>query len=58
MGVDPEQGWQAQYEVLPCKENVVNELQKYAAQVDEIYLATDLDREGEAIAAFTASDRR
>ena len=50
MGVDPEQGWQAHYEVLPGKENVVSELQKYAAQVDEIYLATDLDREGEAIA--------
>lgn len=50
MGLDPEQGWQAQYEVLPGKENVVRELQKYAAQVDEIYLATDLDREGEAIA--------
>lgn len=50
MGVDPEHGWQAHYEVLPGKENVVSDLQKYAAQVDEIYLATDLDREGEAIA--------
>jgi len=50
MGIDPEHGWQAHYEVLPGKENVVSDLQKYAAQVDEIYLATDLDREGEAIA--------
>lgn len=50
MGVDPEHGWQAHYEVLPGKENVVSELKKLAAQVDEVYLATDLDREGEAIA--------
>lgn len=50
MGVDPEHGWQAHYEILPGKENVVSELKKLAAQVDEIYLATDLDREGEAIA--------
>ncbi len=50
MGVDPEHGWKAQYEVLPGKEHVVAELKKLASQVDEIYLATDLDREGEAIA--------
>ncbi|MEY4516146.1 MAG: type topoisomerase [Pseudomonadota bacterium] len=50
MGVDPEQGWTAHYEVLPGKEHVVSELKKLAAQADEIYLATDLDREGEAIA--------
>ena len=50
MGVDPEHGWVAHYEVLPGKEHVVAELKKLASQVDEIYLATDLDREGEAIA--------
>lgn len=50
MGVDPEHGWQAHYEVLPGKEHVVSELKKLASQVDEVYLATDLDREGEAIA--------
>lgn len=50
MGVDPEHGWQAQYEILPNKEKVVAELKKLAKEVDEIYLATDLDREGEAIA--------
>ncbi len=50
MGVDPEHDWAAHYEVLPGKENVVSELKKLASQVDEIYLATDLDREGEAIA--------
>jgi DNA topoisomerase-1 len=50
MGIDPNNGWAAQYEVLPGKEKVVAELQKLAAKADKIYLATDLDREGEAIA--------
>jgi len=50
MGIDPNNGWKAQYEVLPGKEKVVAELQKLAAKADKIYLATDLDREGEAIA--------
>jgi DNA topoisomerase-1 len=50
MGIDPEQGWAARYEILPGKEKVVDELKKLAANADEIYLATDLDREGEAIA--------
>src|SRR5690554_482459 len=50
MGVDPEHGWEAHYEILPGKEKVVAELKKLAAKADAIYLATDLDREGEAIA--------
>ncbi|HBR92256.1 MAG TPA: type I DNA topoisomerase, partial [Acinetobacter nosocomialis] len=50
MGVDPEHDWKAHYEVLPGKENVVAELKKLAKDADAIYLATDLDREGEAIA--------
>lgn len=50
MGVDPEHGWKANYQILPGKEKVVKELQALADSADEIYLATDLDREGEAIA--------
>ena len=50
MGIDPDKGWDAQYEILPGKEKVVTELQKLAKDADTIYLATDLDREGEAIA--------
>ena len=50
MGIDPEHGWQARYEILPGKEKVVAELRKLADKADTIYLATDLDREGEAIA--------
>ena len=50
MGVDPQQNWHAHYQVLQGKEKVVNELKKLAKDADTIYLATDLDREGEAIA--------
>ena len=50
MGIDPGKNWAANYEILPGKEKVVNELRKLAKGADTIYLATDLDREGEAIA--------
>ena len=50
MGVDPEKGWKANYQILPGKEKVVAELKKLAKNAPEIYLATDMDREGEAIA--------
>jgi DNA topoisomerase-1 len=50
MGVDPDNDWAARYEVLPGKEKVVSDLRKAAEQADTVYLATDLDREGEAIA--------
>ncbi|AIR91407.1 type I DNA topoisomerase [Pseudomonas cremoricolorata] len=50
MGVDPESGWKAKYEILPGKEKVIDELRRLAKDADTIYLATDLDREGEAIA--------
>ena len=50
MGVDPDRGWHATYEVLPGKERVVRDLKKLAETSDDVYLATDLDREGEAIA--------
>ena len=50
MGIDPDKDWAAVYEILPGKEKVVAELKKLAQNADTIYLATDLDREGEAIA--------
>ena len=50
MGVNPDKNWQASYEILPGKEKVVDELTKLAEKADAVYLATDLDREGEAIA--------
>ncbi len=50
MGINPDKNWDAHYEILPGKEKVVDELVKLAKQADTIYLATDMDREGEAIA--------
>ena len=50
MGIDPENGWNPYYETMPGKEKVIADLKKLAKNSDTIYLATDLDREGEAIA--------
>ena len=50
MGIDPYHGWKANYQILPDKGKVVSELKSLAKKADHIYLATDLDREGEAIA--------
>ena len=50
MGVDPDNGWKADYQIIPDKEKVIKDLRKAAKSVDHVYLATDLDREGEAIA--------
>jgi len=50
MGIDPDNNWAASYEILPGKEKVVSELRKLAENAEYVYLATDLDREGEAIA--------
>ena len=50
MGIDPDNGWIADWQIIPEKEKVIKSLKKAAKNVDHIYLATDLDREGEAIA--------
>ncbi len=50
MGIDPDKRWKANYQILPGKEKVVSELKKLAQGSEHVYLATDLDREGEAIA--------
>ena len=49
MGVDLET-FQPDYEILESRGKVISELKKLAKQSDSVYLATDLDREGEAIA--------
>ena len=48
--IDIENDFKPRYENSPEKEEVIKELVKKAKKADEIYLATDPDREGEAIA--------
>lgn len=48
--VDVEHGFTPYYEVNPDKKKKVSELKKLLKDADELYLATDEDREGEAIA--------
>jgi DNA topoisomerase I len=50
LGVDTEHDFQPLYVVDPDKKHVVAELKKQLANADELLLATDEDREGEAIA--------
>jgi DNA topoisomerase-1 len=50
MGIDPDNGWEARYEILPDKVKVIKELREAAEKAETIFLATDMDREGEAIA--------
>ncbi|MEZ4903609.1 MAG: type I DNA topoisomerase [Spirosomataceae bacterium] len=49
LGVDVKNSYEPTYEVSPEKTKVVNELKKLAKSSDEVWLATDDDREGEAI---------
>ncbi len=50
MGVDLEHDFEPEYQVIKGKEKVLNELKKASQGVDKVFLATDPDREGEAIA--------
>ena len=49
MGVDLEHDFTPQYQPVRGKEELIKELKKAASQADTVYLATDPDREGEAI---------
>jgi DNA topoisomerase-1 len=56
MGVDVEHGFKETFEIIPTKEKNVAELKAAAKGADEILLATDPDREGEAIAWHVAEE--
>jgi DNA topoisomerase-1 len=49
VAIDVEKGFNPVYIVSPDKEEVIRELKKLAAKADDVWLATDEDREGEAI---------
>jgi DNA topoisomerase-1 len=50
LSVDIENGFEPTYEIMPGKKRTVISLKAAAKKCRELYLATDLDREGEAIA--------
>ncbi len=50
LGVDVDNGFKPLYIVSPEKKSVVANLKRLLKQADELYLATDEDREGESIA--------
>ncbi len=49
LGVDTRKNFNPKYVVVPGKEKVLTELRKASRGVDQVYLAPDPDREGEAI---------
>ena len=49
LGVNIDGDFEATYEISPTRYNVINKLKKVAESADEVILATDPDREGEAI---------
>lgn len=49
IGIDFENNFEPTYDVIPGKEKVIRELKAAARDADTIYVATDPDREGEAI---------
>jgi DNA topoisomerase-1 len=48
--IDIEGGFVPHYEVVPKKEHIIADIREVAAKADEVLIATDPDREGEAIA--------
>ena len=50
MGIDIENNFEPEYINVRGKGDLIKELKKEALSSDEVYLATDPDREGEAIA--------
>lgn len=54
LGVDLEHGFEPTYEVIRGKGQVIRDLKARARKADRIILATDPDREGEAIAGHVA----
>jgi DNA topoisomerase-1 len=54
MGIDIEDNFKPQYKSIPGKGKVITQLKKAAGDAEDVYLAPDPDREGEAIAWHAA----
>ncbi len=50
IGVDVEHGFQPEYDVIKGKAKVLSEIKRAAKKAERVFIATDPDREGEAIA--------
>ena len=55
LGIDVEHGYTPQYISIKGKEKLIKELKSQAKKAEQVYLATDPDREGEAISWHLAS---
>jgi DNA topoisomerase I len=58
LGVDVENGFEPRYVVIRGKNQIIKDLQSKALKAKTVYIATDPDREGEAIAAHIAEELR
>jgi DNA topoisomerase-1 len=56
LGVDVEEGFEPSYEVIASRKKVLKELKDAAKEAAEIFVATDPDREGEAIGWHLAEE--
>ncbi len=56
IGVEVDNNFEPQYVVIKGKEKVIRELKKAAKEAEEVFLAPDPDREGEAIAWHIAEE--
>jgi len=56
LGVDVKKGFKPEYRVLASKRKVLDELKKAAEKAEALYVATDPDREGEAIGWHLAQE--
>jgi DNA topoisomerase-1 len=56
LGVDVDEGFEPSYEVIASRKKVLKELKDGAKGADEIFIATDPDREGEAIGWHLAEE--
>src|SRR6478736_6617462 len=50
LGIDIANGFEPDYQIIPSKVKVIEDLKKASEKVSVLFLATDPDREGEAIA--------
>ena len=56
LGIDLENGYEPEYRIIDGKQDVIRKLKTLAASTQEVFIATDPDREGEAIAWHIAGE--